>query len=110
VLRDAAWLNWRFAESPTRYTLLEGGGYAVVGRRGPAGVVAAVEGDLVLDASAAAGATVAIAAPPTWLERRYLRGGYLPTHRALTVLGKSLHPGQAVPDRPHFELGDLDFL
>ena len=29
VLRDAAWLNWRFAEAPSGYTLLEREGYAV---------------------------------------------------------------------------------
>jgi len=55
VLRDAAWLNWRFADSPTPYALLAGDGYAVVRRRGRLGVVAAVEGDLLRDANAAAG-------------------------------------------------------
>ena len=33
-----------------------------------------------------------------------------PDAQAFTVLGKSLHPGQPVPPRPHFELGDLDFF
>ena len=28
VLRDSDWLNWRFADSPTAYTLVEGEGYA----------------------------------------------------------------------------------
>ena len=41
---------------------------------------------------------------------RYLRAGYLPTHRSFTVLGKSLDPALPLPARPHFELGDLDFL
>lgn len=110
VLRDADWLNWRFAESPTRYTLLEGAGYAVVGRRGRAGVIAAVAGELLADAGAAVGAPVAIAAPPAWQHRRYVRGGYVPTHRTFTVLGKALDPGQLIPASPQFELGDLDFL
>ena len=51
-----------------------------------------------------------IAAPPPWQYQRYIFGGYVPTHRTFTVLGKALDPGQAVPERPHFELGDLDFL
>ena len=33
-----------------------------------------------------------------------------PTHRTFTVLGKALDPAQPIPERPHFELGDLDFL
>jgi hypothetical protein len=51
-----------------------------------------------------------VAAPPPWLRRRYLRAGYLPTHRSFTVLGKTLDPGLPLPAAPHFELGDLDFL
>jgi GNAT superfamily N-acetyltransferase len=110
VLRDEAWLNWRFADAPREYTLLNGDGYAAVGRRGRVGVVAAVEGDLLGDAAAAARAPALIAAPPPWQRRRYLLAGYVPTPRRFTVLGKALAPGQAVPARPHFELGDLDFL
>jgi predicted N-acetyltransferase YhbS len=111
VLRDAAWLDWRFADGPTPYTLLAGdGGYAVVRARGRVGVVAAIEGPLLREASAVAGGAVAIAAPQPWRRRAYVRRGYLPTSRALTVLGKALVPGQALPPRPHFELGDLDFL
>jgi GNAT superfamily N-acetyltransferase len=110
VLRDGRWLNWRFADSPASYTLLAGGGYAVVGWRGRAGMLAAIDGDLLSDAGAVAKRPVLVAAPPPWLERRYLRAGYLPTHRSLTVLGKALDPALALPGRPHFELGDLDFV
>jgi hypothetical protein len=108
ILRDGSWLNWRFADSPRAYTLLDGEGYAAVGRRGRLGVVAAVEGDALQDAAAAASGRALIAAPPPWETRRYLRAGYLPTPRTFTVLGKSL--GHPLPARPHFELGDLDFL
>ena len=110
VLRDEAWLNWRFAEAPRPFTLLAGEGYAAVGRRGRVGVVAAVNGDLLADAAAAAGGPALIASPPPWQRRRYLLAGYLPTPRTFTVLGKALATGQAVPARPHFELGDLDFV
>jgi GNAT superfamily N-acetyltransferase len=110
VLRNGAWLNWRFADSPTRYELLAGGGYAVVGRQGRFGTVAALDGDLLADAAAVAEGRMLVAAPPPWARRRYLGAGYLPTHRAFTVLGKSLDPGLPLPAAPHFELGDLDFL
>jgi predicted N-acetyltransferase YhbS len=112
VLRDPGWLNWRFADSPTRYELLAGpgAGYAVARRRGRFGVVAAVEGSPVRDATAAAGGFVVVAAPPPWQRSRYARAGYLPTRRRFSMLGKSLHPDQPVPAHPHLELGDLDFL
>jgi GNAT superfamily N-acetyltransferase len=110
VLRDAAWLNWRFVESPTPYTLLQGDGYAVVRGRGRLGVLAAVDGELIVDAGRVARGNALIAAPPPWLRGRYTRAGYLPTHRRFTLLGKSLDPALAVPAGPHFELGDLDFL
>ena len=108
VLRDGAWLNWRFADSPRPYTLLERDGYAAVGRRGRVGLVAVVSGDLLGDAAAASSGPALVAAPPPWEARRYALAGYVPTPRTFTVLGKSL--GHAVPARPHFELGDLDFL
>jgi GNAT superfamily N-acetyltransferase len=110
VLRDGTWLNWRFADSPKPYTLLAGGGYAVVGSHGRVGMLAAVDGDLLADAAAVAEGRALVAAPPPWLRRRYMRAGYLPTHRTFTVLGKSLDPALLLPKRPHFELGDLDFL
>ena len=111
VLRDAAWLNWRFADGPRRYSLLrDGGGYAVVGTRTRFGVVAALEGRLLRTATAASSGRVLIAAPPPWELRRYLACGYVPTHRTFTVLGKSLDPTLPLPERPHFQLGDLDIF
>ncbi len=110
VLRDTTWLNWRFADSPTPYALLQGDGYAIVRGRGRIGVLAAVEGALIGDAGRAAGGNALIAAPPPSLRGRYMRAGYLPTHRRFTLLGKSLDPALTVPSSPHFELGDLDFL
>jgi GNAT superfamily N-acetyltransferase len=110
VLRDAGWLNWRFVDSPVSYTAISGDGYAVAGRRGRLGIVAAVDGDLVLDAACAAGGPIAIASPPPADRRRYLWAGFLPTPRTLTVLGKALETSQPLPPSPHFELGDLDFV
>jgi GNAT superfamily N-acetyltransferase len=110
VVRDAAWLDWRFAASPRRYRLLADDGYAVVGRRGRVGVLAAVAGDLVGDAVAAAEGRVVVAAPPPAERRRYARAGFVPAPRALALLGKSLDPTLPLPEDVHFELGDLDFV
>ena len=108
VLRDEDWLNWRFAGAPREYALLQGDGYAAVGRRGRSSVVAVVEGGLLGDACGVAAGPVVVAAPPPWESRRYALHGFVPTPKTFIVLGKSL--GHAVPERPHFQLGDLDFL
>jgi GNAT superfamily N-acetyltransferase len=110
VLRDAAWLNWRFADAPREYALLEGDGYAAVGRRGRIGILAVREGVSLGDVAASARGPVLVASPPPWQRRRYALAGYVPSPRTFTVLGKSLDEEQAIPERPHFELGDLDFF
>jgi GNAT superfamily N-acetyltransferase len=110
VLRDAAWLNWRFVDGPGRYTRLIEEGYAVAGRWRGFGVVAAMAGDLLRDVASAAGGPLVLATPALSERRRYLLGGYVPTPKTFTVLGKSLNASFPVPERPHFELGDLDFL
>jgi GNAT superfamily N-acetyltransferase len=106
---ENAWLDWRFADAPREYTLLAGDGYAVVGKRGRFGFVAALDGDLLADACAAARGVAVLAAPPPAQHGRYLRAGFLPTPKTFTLLGKSLD-GSPLPERPHLELGDLDFL
>jgi predicted N-acetyltransferase YhbS len=110
VLRDAAWLNWRFVEGPGLYTRLVEEGYAVAGRWRGFGVVAAMAGDLLRDVASAAGGPLVLATPPPGERRRYLLGGYVPTPKTFTVLGKSLDASVPLPEQPHFELGDLDFL
>lgn len=110
VARDEAWLNWRFADAPGDYTLLAGDGYAVSARRGRFGLVACAEGKLLGQALAVSDRHLLLAAPPPERSRRYLRAGFVPSWRTFTVLGKALAPGQPLPQRPHFELGDLDFV
>jgi len=105
VARDAAWLNWRFADAPRRYTIVANGGYAILGSRGRLGVLVATGGRL-----AAPTGLAAIGAPPPWERGRYLRAGWLPTLRTFALLGKSLDPRFRLPMQPHFELGDLDFF
>jgi GNAT superfamily N-acetyltransferase len=110
VLRDRRWLNWRFAEAPRPYRLLEGDGYAVTGLHGRFGVVACLEGRMLAQAAASSGRALLIASPPPRRRRSYALAGYLPTPRAFTLLGRALVPDQPLPAAPHFELGDLDFL
>jgi GNAT superfamily N-acetyltransferase len=106
VVRDAAWLNWRFADSPRPYVLLDGDGYAVVGRRGRVATLAVADGPLLGDAAAAAGPLI-VAAPPPWERARYALAGFVPTPKTFALLGKAL--AGRLPERPHLELGDLDF-
>jgi len=62
------------------------------------------------DAIAAASGPALLAAPPPGERARYLRAGFVPTSRTVTVLAKPLVRSQPLPARVHFELGDLDFL
>ncbi|HWE83258.1 MAG TPA: GNAT family N-acetyltransferase [Gaiellaceae bacterium] len=110
VLRDGAWLNWRFADGPGTYTCLVEEGYAVSGRWRGMGVVAVAAGDLIRDAASAGGGPVILAAPPRSERNRYILSGFVPTPKTFTVVGKSLDPRVPLPAAPHFELGDLDFL
>jgi GNAT superfamily N-acetyltransferase len=109
VLRDDAWLRWRFVDAPRAYTMIERDGYAVAARRGRVGNVVVVEGAGLRAAVHAARGLVVIASPPPWERGRYLTAGFVPTHKSFTLLGKALD-GTPLPERPHFELGDLDFF
>lgn len=109
VVRDAAWLDWRFRDAPRDYTLAGGPGYAALGRRGRAGVVAVCEDVPLRTVLRAAGTPLVVAAPPPRERTRYLRAGFVPTPKTLTVLGRSLD-GTPLPAAPHFQLGDLDFV
>ena len=111
MLRDAAWLNWRFVEGPGRYTRLVEEGYAVAGRWRGFGVVAAMAGDLLAMPPRRLAGPLVLAAPPPGERRRYLLGGYVPTPKTFTVIGKSLEasvggPGAAAPRarRPRLSL------
>jgi GNAT superfamily N-acetyltransferase len=109
VVRDPDWVRWRFVAAPRRYTVIERGGHAVAARRGRVGNVVAVAGAGLGDAVRAARGAVVIACPPPWERRRYLAAGFVPTTKKFTLLGKSLD-GTPLPERPHLELGDLDFF
>jgi hypothetical protein len=102
-------VRWRFVDAPRPYTVIERGGCAVAARRGRVGNVVTVDGAGLSDAVRAARGVAVIACPPPWERGRYLAAGFVPTTKSFTVLGKSLD-GTPLPQRPHLELGDLDFF
>jgi len=121
LVRDAAYLNWRYLASPRDYAALRtDGGYAVLGHKRHRGRDVALVADLVgpvrpaLRASLAGvrpGTRLVFAVPARGEEAAYLSCGFVPTPRSLNFMGKAL-AGRLDPD-PHawrFTLGDTDFF
>ena len=121
VVRDAAYLDWRYAGSPRPYVKVDDGeGWAVVTHAvwhgfSSAVVCEAVGGARVLRrAVRAADADLAVAMVNPGEERRYLAAGFVPTPRTIRFIGKRL--SDEAPELPkrrdawHFTLGDLDFF
>jgi hypothetical protein len=126
-VRDAAYLNWRFADPARPYTrLATSDGYAVLGSKRRGRLLTAVIADLAVPASfratrallrrcirAARGADVLLAllpAPPAQ-RRAFLAAGFAPTPTTIRLIGKGL--GEKLPLGPkawHFTLGDTDFF
>lgn len=130
LVRDAAYLRWRYLESPREYAILAQrrrdrlAALAVLGRAKRRGLRIAVLAELIAlpdaggdeirtllgrCAAAARGAHVlAAAASPL------LRGqGFLPTPYRIRAMGKELAEGVALPAERsawHLTLGDVDFL
>lgn len=121
VLRDAAYLNWRYTNSPRDYeTFAAAGSYAVLGHKQHRAHALAYIADLVGDprlvlraclsaVDPAVRGVVAIPAP----EHRgaYAAVGFFPTRRKLQLVGKPL-AGELDTDRRswRFTLGDTDFF
>lgn len=123
LVRDAAYLTWRYTEAPRDYRAVASeNGYAVVGRTVRRGIPLAVVCDLVGPAGelrglirsclrrAPGGTAAAIAVPAPGQREAYLSLGFLPTPQTIRVIGKPLLAGAPLPTRWHFSLGDTDFL
>jgi GNAT superfamily N-acetyltransferase len=121
LVRDAAYLNWRYLASPRDYAAFRTDrGYAVLGHKRHRGRDVALVADLVgpvrpaLRASLAGvrpGTRLVFAVPARGEEAAYLSCGFVPTPRSLNFMGKAL-AGRLDPD-PHawrFTLGDTDFF
>lgn len=123
-VRDSAYLNWRYADSPRRYTLLASrNGYAVVGRKRFRGVETAYVADLVAPTfretrsllrrcvRAASGARALLALLPAVHARAYVSSGFLPTPETIRLIGHALDGRLPLgPKAWHFTLGDTDYF
>jgi GNAT superfamily N-acetyltransferase len=123
LVRDAAYLNWRYVETPRDYRVfIDTQGYAVLGRVVHKGVSASVICDLVGPArsqlrllrmcvrEARARTDVAVAVPAPGQRAAYLALGFMPAPATIRVIGKPLKPGAAIATRWFFSLGDTDFV
>ena len=123
IVRDPAYLTWRYSASPRPYVRFEGdGGWAVVTHAVWKGFSSAVVCDaigrgkpkLLRQCVRAVDADLAVALVNPGEERAYLAAGFLPTPRTIRFIGKRLTDD--APPLPktrrawHFSLGDLDFF
>ena len=119
VVRDAGYLNWRFADSPRGYRVVRGAeGYAVVGTTRYRGVETAVLADFAGDskdvlrrAVSAPPAARCIALPAPEQRRLFLSLGFVPAPYTLHLMGKPLAGKLSLdPAAWRFTLGDTDFF
>jgi hypothetical protein len=122
VIKDAAYLNWRYRESTRAYASFSTErGFAVVGWGVYAGVSAGLVCDLVGGDGVrllnrcvrAVDADIVIAMPNPGEYRSYLAAGFLPTPRAIRLIGRALQPDAELAhgrDRWRFSLGDTDIF
>jgi GNAT superfamily N-acetyltransferase len=128
-VRDAGFLDWRYADSPRdyrRFGAYRGSslrGFAVLGHTFKHGVSAGFVADLVAPdgaervallrrcaAELASGTDALIALVPRGQRRSFVRAGFLPTHRRIRFVGKPLGDSAALDGNWHFTLGDFDFF
>lgn len=123
IVRDAAYLDWRYADSPRPYIRVEeADGWAVVTHAVWHGYSSAVVCDavgrgktrLLRRCVAAADADLAVAMVNPGEERAYLAAGFVPTPRTIRFIGKRLTDTAAPLPKERaawrFSLGDLDFF
>lgn len=121
VVRDAAYMNWRYIDSPRDYVAVAmGGSYAVLGHKEHRGTALAYVADLVgppkplLRACLAEvwpGSRALVAIPAPEHRAAYASMGFFPSRTTLHLLGKAL-AGELDTDRRawRFTLGDTDFF
>src|SRR5206468_4408455 len=118
VIRDEAFLRWRYLDSPKGYRAVSGArAYAVVGRKRRGHRIAATVVDLVGDGivraalSQANGCRVALALPAPEQRTAFASLGFVPTTYTLHFVGKSLTGRLDTDPRAwRFTLGDTDFF
>lgn len=123
-VRDTAYLNWRYADSPRGYVALASrNGYAVVGRKQFKGIECAYVADLVAPTfretrhllrrcvRAARGTRLLLALMPAVHAGAYRAAGFLPTPERIRLIGNALEGDLPVGRGTwHFTLGDTDYF
>ena len=122
VVRDSAYLSWRYLDSPKGYAVFrDGDGYAVLGHKVQRGRPIAYVADLVAAdprrllraclSAARAGSIAVFALPAPGHRRAYAAAGFVPTTFSLDLMGKALAgPLDVDPASWRFTLGDTDFF
>jgi GNAT superfamily N-acetyltransferase len=122
VVRDSAYLAWRYLDSPRRYVAVGGeDGYAVLGRKPFRGVEAGAivdlcappggERSILRGAIRAASGRVLVALPAPAERSAYASVGFVPAPYTLHLMGKALAGGLNTDPRAwRFTLGDTDFF
>jgi GNAT superfamily N-acetyltransferase len=124
-VRDVAYLNWRYADSPRPYrSFTTPNGYAVAGIARKKGLLTAYVADLVAPAAsfretrrllrqcigAFPDAHVVLALAPTApvQKRAFVSAGFVPTPERIRLIGTPLEG--TLPREWHFTLGDTDYF
>jgi GNAT superfamily N-acetyltransferase len=116
LLKDSAWLDWRYRDSPRPYRLVAGGGgYAVVGIGRHRGLVAGAICEHVGGRGVLGRAIREIDAPvvfalPGGRAALYASKGFVPTPWRLNLVGRRLDPAAPLPQAWRLSLGDTDFF
>lgn len=121
-VRDASYLNWRYADSPRGYRIVRSAnGWAVVGRKRLRGTLVAYVADLVAPsfgetfsllrrcARVARGSRLLLALPH--LHRgAFAAFGFVPTPMTIRLIGHALEGELPRAENWRFSLGDTDFF
>ena len=114
IVRDDAYLRWRYADSPRPYAQEGDAIVTFASWHGFPSAIVCEHGRGLNRALRHVDARIAVAMVNPGEERRFLAHGFLPTPRTIRFIGKRLtDDAPELPKRRdawHFTLGDLDFF
>jgi hypothetical protein len=114
IVRDEAYLRWRYADSPRPYAQHGDAVVTYAKWHGLASAIVCEHGRGLGRALRQVDARLAVAMVNPGEERSFLLRGFVPTPRTIRFIGKRLHEdAPPLPKRRnawHFTLGDLDFF